>query len=152
MLPPRVLKGGGGDSCRSLRHRLNIRVPAAPLVENRRDRHYPQNAVIQWTRLEADDALRVTRDRSAGGAAQKIGAVVKLIRDIAGQTNLLALNATIERRARANPGAVSRFVASEVKTLRCRPPTPLRRSPARSWPCSLRPRARWRRSAASLSA
>src|SRR5262249_40131636 len=29
-------------------------------------------------------------------AAQKIGDVVKLIRDIAGQTNLLALNATIE--------------------------------------------------------
>jgi methyl-accepting chemotaxis protein len=50
-------------------------------------------------------------------AAQKIGAVVKLIRDIAGQTNLLALNATIEAARAGDTGRGFAVVASEVKTL-----------------------------------
>ena len=85
-------------------------------------------------------------------AAQKIGDVVKLIRDIAGQTNLLALNATIEAARAGEAGRGFAVVASEVKTWRCRPPTPPRTSPARSWRCSRRPPARSRRSAASPSA
>jgi PAS domain S-box-containing protein len=67
----------------------------------------------------AVDEAQTTNDEIAGlaEAAQKIGDVVKLIRNIAGQTNLLALNATIEAARAGEAGRGFAVVASEVKSL-----------------------------------
>jgi methyl-accepting chemotaxis protein len=69
-------------------------------------------------RLATDEA-RATDGEIAGLAAgaQKIGDVVKLIRNIAGQTNLLALNATIEAARAGEAGRGFAVVAAEVKML-----------------------------------
>ncbi len=58
-----------------------------------------------------------TQVKHLAEAAQKIGAVVQLITDIAGQTNLLALNATIEAARAGEAGKGFAVVASEVKNL-----------------------------------
>ena len=67
----------------------------------------------------ATDEARSTDGEIAGLAAgaQKIGEVVKLIRNIAGKTNLLALNATIEAARAGEAGKGFAVVASEVKSL-----------------------------------
>ena len=69
-------------------------------------------------RVSVNEA-ETTNQQIAGlaDAAQKIGDVVKLIRDIAGQTNLLALNATIEAARAGEAGRGFAVVASEVKSL-----------------------------------
>ncbi|ABC23166.1 methyl-accepting chemotaxis protein [Rhodospirillum rubrum] len=70
----------------------------------------------------AMDAVTETRKTSAhihglADAAQRIGAVVELITDIASQTNLLALNATIEAARAGDAGKGFAVVAGEVKSL-----------------------------------
>lgn len=67
----------------------------------------------------ATQEARATDSEIAGLAsgAQKIGDVVKLIRNIAGQTNLLALNATIEAARAGEAGKGFAVVAAEVKSL-----------------------------------
>jgi urea transport system substrate-binding protein len=55
--------------------------------------------------------------RGLAAAAERIGAVVKLIEAIASQTSLLALNATIEAARAGAAGRGFAVVAAEVKTL-----------------------------------
>ncbi len=61
---------------------------------------------------QAGETMRVVVE-----TANRIGAVVQLIHDIAAQTNLLALNATIEAARAGEAGKGFAVVASEVKSL-----------------------------------
>jgi len=67
----------------------------------------------------AVEKARASNSEYAGltAAVEKIGDVVKLIRNIAGQTNLLALNATIEAARAGEAGRGFAVVAAEVKSL-----------------------------------
>lgn len=77
---------------------------------------------LDRTKEEVGAAAAVSKSTNAeietlAQAAQKIGDVVELIRDVAGQTNLLALNATIEAARAGAAGRGFAVVASEVKSL-----------------------------------
>ena len=79
-------------------------------------------ARVRHTSEIASTALADTRGleqtvRSLAQAAEEIGAVVTLIRDVAEQTNLLALNATIEAARAGAAGRGFAVVATEVKAL-----------------------------------
>jgi urea transport system substrate-binding protein len=67
------------------------------------------------TLTDLDNTDRTVRGLSA--AAERIGAVVKLIEAIAAQTSLLALNATIEAARAGTAGRGFAVVAAEVKLL-----------------------------------
>jgi methyl-accepting chemotaxis protein len=87
------------------------------------------NSSIREVASRAEEAARVaasavaTGDSSRKGiddlrqGAERIGEVVRTIRDIANQTNLLALNATIEAARAGEAGRGFAVVASEVKAL-----------------------------------
>jgi methyl-accepting chemotaxis protein len=76
------------------------------------------NQTAEVVRLAVGEAHATNHDIDAlAQAAQNIGDVVKLIRDIAGQTNLLALNATIEAARAGEAGRGFAVVAAEVKSL-----------------------------------
>ncbi|WP_019644710.1 methyl-accepting chemotaxis protein [Novispirillum itersonii] len=80
------------------------------------------NAQVARSATIAADAAEEARQTNStilnlSAAAQSIGAVVGLIRAIAGQTNLLALNATIEAARAGDAGKGFAVVASEVKQL-----------------------------------
>lgn len=68
---------------------------------------------------QANEGVGASTDRMTflASAAQKIGTVVDLIRNISSQTNLLALNATIEAARAGEAGKGFAVVATEVKTL-----------------------------------
>jgi methyl-accepting chemotaxis protein len=71
-----------------------------------------------YTALAVDEAKATDATvRELASAAEKIGAVVTLINEIASQTNLLALNATIEAARAGEAGKGFAVVASEVKNL-----------------------------------
>jgi methyl-accepting chemotaxis protein len=76
------------------------------------------NQSAEVVRTAVSEAQLTNQDIGAlAQAAQKIGDVIKLIRNIAGQTNLLALNATIEAARAGEAGRGFAVVASEVKSL-----------------------------------
>jgi methyl-accepting chemotaxis protein len=70
------------------------------------------------TMTAVEDARRTdTIVHALAEGADRIGAVIGLISDIADQTNLLALNATIEAARAGDAGRGFAVVASEVKSL-----------------------------------
>jgi methyl-accepting chemotaxis protein len=99
----------------------NVHAVAAAAEELSASVQEISNQVTRSTQI-AGDAVRAAQEAdrqvvSTTEAAQKIGGVVQLIRDIAGQTNLLALNATIEAARAGDAGKGFAVVASEVKDL-----------------------------------
>lgn len=71
--------------------------------------------VAQQAVLSASSTVSTMQELSS--AADRIGEVMGLIRDIANQTNLLALNATIEAARAGEAGKGFAVVAAEVKQL-----------------------------------
>ncbi len=99
----------------------NVETVAAATEELAASIREIDNRVSHSTRVVDTAAQEASNTESNIGvlsrAAEKIGDVVNLIKDIAGQTNLLALNATIEAARAGEAGKGFAVVASEVKQL-----------------------------------
>jgi PAS domain S-box-containing protein len=98
---------------------------------------------------EQKDSQATATVGSPSDAAARIGAVVRLIADIAGRTNLLALNATIEAARAGRRAKALRSLLARGRRLPPRPPKRRRRSHSRSPPYRAPPRRRWARSVRS---
>ncbi|MFG1480437.1 HAMP domain-containing methyl-accepting chemotaxis protein [Xanthobacter sp. V4C-4] len=99
----------------------NVQSVAAAIEELAASAHEIGRQVTQSTSIasravgQADETnLQMTSLRAD---AEKVGAIVGLIGDIAAQTNLLALNATIESARAGEAGRGFAVVAQEVKSL-----------------------------------
>ena len=91
---------------------------ATQLTGSARDigREIERSAIIARDAVaRAEETKRIVAGLSE--AAEKIGAVIGLIEQVAGQTNLLALNATIEAARAGETGKGFAVVAQEVKAL-----------------------------------
>lgn len=91
---------------------------ATQLTNSARDvgREIERSATIAKDAVaRAEETKRIVTGLSE--AAEKIGAVIGLIEQVAGQTNLLALNATIEAARAGEAGRGFAVVAQEVKAL-----------------------------------
>jgi len=99
----------------------NIQSAAAATEELTASIHEISRQVVQSTEIAGaavGEAQRTdTMIQGLASAVGKIGAIVKLINDIASQTNLLALNATIEAARAGDAGKGFAVVAGEVKNL-----------------------------------
>jgi methyl-accepting chemotaxis protein len=99
----------------------NVETVAAATEELAASIREIDNRVVHSTRVVDTAAQEAANTETNIGvlsqAAEKIGDVVNLIKDIAGQTNLLALNATIEAARAGEAGKGFAVVASEVKQL-----------------------------------
>jgi len=79
-------------------------------------RSVSRSAEITREAVAGIDGLNTTM-RALDEAAEKIGAIVTLIGEVAAQTNLLALNASIEAQRAGEAGKGFAVVANEVKVL-----------------------------------
>lgn len=99
----------------------NVQTVASAAEELHASINEIKHRVHESTEIAANAVQETTNTnltvQSLADAAQKIGAVVELINDIAGQTNLLALNATIEAARAGDAGKGFAVVAQEVKGL-----------------------------------